>query len=296
MDLEHIVPVILAGGEGRRLRPFTNPRKPKPFVKLSGDYNLLQETLIRCAGMAPPVIVCQTPFLPFVRRSVERLTADYGITVRAIVTEPYVRSTAPAIASAVMAMAPHMTFAVFPSDHVIGRDGPLFYGLEKAGRHVLKHGGMVSVGVKPRYASRRFGYMHQGDPVEDGGIIYHSDRFIEKPLKGEASSLIKSKKFLWNTGIFVARVADYLHEFNNIDTWYMECVKDSFEQGLHYENIYELNREFYHELPIMSVDNAILERISNRYVVPFDGYWNDVGTLSTFLRLRLLRLCGILRV
>lgn len=294
MDVEHITPIILAGGRGMRLRPITSPAKPKPFVKLASPYNMLQETLLRCAGMGPPIIVCEKRFGDQVQQSVEEL-AVYDILPRAIVEEPCVRSTAPAIASAVMAMAPHQVFAVFPSDQVIGREGPLFQAISYAARHVLKHGGLVSVGVKPWCASRRFGYMHKGDAFEDGGLIYNSRNFAEKPLAAEAKACIKSKQYLWNTGIFVGRVADYLHEFSITDTNYMELVKNAFAKGKKHDNIYELNPEYYYDLPEMSVDNAIFERINNRYVAEFEGFWDDAGTLPSFFALWIMRLCGIIK-
>lgn len=293
MQLENITPIILAGGRGRRLRPLTSYRNPKPFLKLRPPYNLLQDTLIRCAGMARPIIVCQKIYLPKVQRAL-RDVARYDITPRAIIAEPYERSTAPAIAAAALAMAPYMTFAVMPCDHVVEQDGSLMAAIEAGAEQVNETGGFVSVGVRPRNATRRFGYMHKG-PVIEGSHIYESDRFIEKPPADYVRELYKSGQYVWNTGVFVGRVFDYLREFQLVEAEYLDLVKDSFEKSLKYDLIYELNREFYHKLPHIPVDNAILERCSQRYVAMHHGFWDDAGTLPAFFRLWLRRFWGILR-
>jgi mannose-1-phosphate guanylyltransferase len=42
-----IVPVILSGGEGRRLWPLSSPDRPKQFLSLAGNETLLQQTVRR---------------------------------------------------------------------------------------------------------------------------------------------------------------------------------------------------------------------------------------------------------
>lgn len=293
MDLEHITPIILAGGRGKRLRPMSSYRRPKPFLTLHSNYNFLQETLIRCAGMAPPIIVCQQIYLPKVERSLRAL-ARYDITPRAIIAEPYGRSTAPAIAAATLALAPYMTFAVMPCDHVIGREGALMHAIEEAGVHVNKHGGFVSVGVKPRSASRRFGYMHKG-ACFDGSQVCASERFVEKPPQDMARAFVKSGEYLWNTGIFVGRVLDYLQAFQGIDPLYLEHVRAAFENSRSMDMLYELKREHYHRLPVMAVDDAIFEKTAARYVVEHQGFWDDAGTWGAYLKLWLMRFSGMLK-
>ena len=55
-----ITPVILSGGEGRRLWPLSSPTRPKQFLALTGDETLLQQTVRRVSDpalFAPPIIV-----------------------------------------------------------------------------------------------------------------------------------------------------------------------------------------------------------------------------------------------
>ena len=55
-----VVPVILAGGAGRRLWPLSRAEDPKPFQRLFGGRSLLQATVARAAGITdrPPLVVC----------------------------------------------------------------------------------------------------------------------------------------------------------------------------------------------------------------------------------------------
>lgn len=293
MQLENIYPIILAGGRGKRLRPMTSYRKPKPFVTLRSNYNLLQETLIRASGLAPPTIVCQQMYIPKVEFSLRSL-ARYDIFPRAIVAEPYVRSTAPAIGAACLSLAPYMTFVVLPSDHIMDNEGALMKAISEAGDIVNEHGGFVSIGVKPRGASRRFGYLHKGARVDDTQI-YHSEHFMEKPSSEYAGQFVKSGEYLWNTGIFVGRVLDYLSAFQAIEREYLYFLRKSFENSRNFEIYYELKRDYYHKIPAMSVDRAILEQCTQRYAVEHDGYWDDAGTWPSYLKLYLMRLLGIIK-
>ncbi len=292
---EHIIPVILAGGEGRRLFPLTHRYKPKPFVKMTKDFNFLQETLLRCAGFAPCVVVCQRYFVEKVLRSISTLV-PYDVYPRAIVAEPMNKSTAPAIASAVMTMAPYMTFVVMPSDHAISDERELIRVIEQAAQHVARFGGIVSVGVKPKGYSKRFGYMHKGAVADKSENVCWSEYFVEKPTAKVMSDIKKKGDVLCNTGIFVARVYDYLQEFERIHPEYLHVIKEAFEQSIHYDNVYEPLRENYISLPNIPVDNAILEHCKARAVIEYKGYWSDVGTLPAFLKVFLLRLFGIIKL
>ena len=56
-----VIPVILSGGAGSRLWPLSRELYPKQLLPLTSDKTMLQETVIRLAGLdsiAAPLIVC----------------------------------------------------------------------------------------------------------------------------------------------------------------------------------------------------------------------------------------------
>jgi len=46
-----IIPVVLSGGVGARLWPVSRQTYPKPFIKLSDGYSLIQKTFQRVASL-----------------------------------------------------------------------------------------------------------------------------------------------------------------------------------------------------------------------------------------------------
>jgi mannose-1-phosphate guanylyltransferase len=55
-----LVPVILSGGAGTRLWPLSRELHPKQLLALIGRNTMLQETILRLAGVdaSAPIVVC----------------------------------------------------------------------------------------------------------------------------------------------------------------------------------------------------------------------------------------------
>ncbi len=117
--------VLLVGGSGTRLWPYSREKFPKQFLKLFGK-SLFQRTLLRFlnSGIFPKDIVVSTNSLHtfLVRDQLKELGIEQGISV---VEEPVSRNTAPAIALAikyaqeVLKSPEDEVFFVAPSDHFL---------------------------------------------------------------------------------------------------------------------------------------------------------------------------------
>src|SRR5580704_6522434 len=147
-----IVPVILSGGEGRRLWPLSSPERPKQFLALTGDETLLQQTVRRMdepSMFAPPIIVggAGQRFL-----IAEQLRAA-GLAAGRIVLEPKGRNTGPALAvGALLAYAddPEALILSAHADHAIP-DPEAFRATVARGVPAAAAGKIVLFGVKPTH-------------------------------------------------------------------------------------------------------------------------------------------------
>ena len=172
MQLEAVTPVILAGGPGYRLKPWSSPTCPKPFLKIRG-VSLLQSTLQRVRNQQP-LIVCNQNYTDLARAQASTVTPHAHFLI-----EPAVRNTAPAVAAAAAYIlaekGPDALMLVMPSDHAIDQPDIL---MDAVKNHMnIGHGNILSFGIKPRSASSRFGYI-----VPD----HETSRFIEKPRSAQA--------------------------------------------------------------------------------------------------------------
>ena len=102
-----LCPVILAGGEGNRLWPLSRRHYPKQLIRLFGERSLLQETLLRCAGIATsvrvlrPLIICNEVY----RFIVAQQAAEINTRAQPLILEPVGRNTAPALTVAALAQS-----------------------------------------------------------------------------------------------------------------------------------------------------------------------------------------------
>jgi len=97
------------------------------------------------------------------------------------------------------------------------------------------------------------------------------EKFVEKPSEAKAERFLKSGRYFWNAGIFVAAALVFESEFekNSPEIW------RSFKKwdGRDFEKL----DGFYKKLPSISFDYAVMEKTKKAAVVVYDGSWNDLG-------------------
>jgi len=135
--------LILAGGDGTRLRGFTREvfgeEIPKQFCRLWGQQTLLEQTRQRAALLVEPARML-TVVTAAHARFYQSLIA--GMDGEQLAIQPCNRGTAPAILYALMRLkkiAPDCSVAMFPCDHFIGDDREFMHHVEAAFR-ALTHG------------------------------------------------------------------------------------------------------------------------------------------------------------
>ena len=207
--------VVLAGGEGIRLRPLIRrlfgEDRPKQYASLVGSRSLLRAALDRVAlraSLDKTVVVTS-------RWHAQYTAAEFGasLTPRLLV-QPRDLGTAAGVLFPVHWVRhqdPAAVIAVFPSDHFILDESAFMNHVEElavfAGRHPDQ---LLLAGARPTGPEAGYGWIEPGDAVGEaaGGTIRGVRRFWEKPPRETARSCFE-KGCLWSTFVMVGSVSAF---------------------------------------------------------------------------------------
>jgi mannose-1-phosphate guanylyltransferase len=277
--------VIIAGGAGTRFWPGGRRRRPKQLLPITSDRTMLAETLERCAGLAPPEdtwIVTNAA-----QREATGAEASH-VPEEQLIGEPLMRNTAAAIGLAAGLIArrdPEAIMIVLPADHAI-RPASTFVNTFKAAAHRAERTDvLLTVGIRPRGPATGYGYIEMGDHVATvaGYPVHRVNRFKEKPDAATAAEFLSSGDYLWNSGMFVWRVATLLAAFDRHLPGHAELLR---------EIVGEIGagrpapEELYARFEKVPIDIGILEKADNVEVIPAVFEWDDVGSWLALNRLR----------
>ena len=297
--------VILAGGGGTRLWPLSRTNYPKQFLKLLGEYTLLQQTVLRLGGSIPPErlwVVTGREQEPTVRAQLSALPGLQGDAVQ-VLSEPVARNTAAAIGLAAVHLQridPQAVMVVLPADHWIEHRST-FVALLQSTAELAQQGALVTLGIVPDRPETGYGYIQVtrdsvqvGEKRESESVspassqvsfaAYHVAQFVEKPALQLAQEYLASGCYYWNAGIFLWRAAAILEEIAS----YLPLLHQGLEeiaQSLDSNSREETLAEVYPRLESLSIDHGVLEKSARLVVVPADIGWSDLGEWTAIHRL-----------
>ena len=287
--------VILAGGDGSRLRSLTRSiagdDRPKQFCPMIGGKTLLDVTRDRVRmGVAPvnTFFSLTATHQRYYRSSLWDVPAD-----RCII-QPENKGTAPAILYSlmrIMAASPGTMVAFFPSDHFFAEDEKFMEQVDSAFHAAaLNPDSVVLLGIEPEKAETSYGWIEPARSLFGGEARSFSrvERFWEKPSEKVASRL-KSAGCLWNSFVMVGRADAFVAMFREHlpKLFRMFNVSKPFFGR---ESEKAIVRSIYAWIGETNFSSEVLENAVNNLMVMrvADVGWSDLGepqrvlsTLST---------------
>ncbi|MBD1382682.1 sugar phosphate nucleotidyltransferase [Metabacillus arenae] len=258
--------VLLSGGSGKRLWPLSNDSRSKQFLKVLEDKEQsLQSMIQRVWRQIGNVGLKNSTVISTGKSQVDIINSQLEDQANLII-EPCRRDTFPAIALAatylysVKRVNLEEVVTVLPVDPYV--DDKFFTrvkDLEEVVQNSDAH--LALLGVTPTYPSSKYGYIV---PTESENEYRSVQRFTEKPSEEQAVELIEQGAF-WNCGVFAFKLG------------YVISLLEEKGLPIKYD---DLLIEYSH-LPKISFDYEVVEKTENIVVLPYEGYWKDLGTWNT---------------
>lgn len=267
--------IIMAGGVGSRLWPYSRTSFPKQFHDiLELGKTLLQATVKRFENICLSeniFVVTNRMYKNLVKEQLPFLTEDQ------ILLEPVKRNTAPCIAYASHKIAiknPNANIIVSPADHIITDVEAFEQSMFKALAATTERDILVTLGIQPTRPDTGYGYIQF---EEDKDALQKVKTFTEKPVIEMAQQFVDSGEFVWNAGIFVWNVQTIIQAVRNN----LPDLHEIFSEAR--KSFYSVNEEAaikkaYSLCKSISIDYGVMEKAENVYVILAGFKWSDLGT------------------
>lgn len=273
----------MAGGVGSRFWPLSKNNCPKQFLDVLGTgKSFIRSTFERFLPIVPAahfVVVTNAAYKALVLEQLPELRDDQ------VLCEPMRRNTAPCIAYATHHIRAHCADAsvvVTPADHLVTNEHE-FQRIITIGMDFVEKAdhadALLTIGIRPTRPETGYGYIEMPQAALNGhndGVVAMS-AFKEKPDRATAQQFLASGNYLWNSGIFIWSLQGITHAFQQ----HLPDMEALFLKG---EAFFGTPREqafidaMFSECENISVDYGIMERSSQRFTIPADFGWSDIGT------------------
>ena len=274
--------VIMAGGKGTRLWPEGRNTWPKQLLRIIDDRPMIQTAVERLAPLIPP-----TRQLVVTTKDYAQPIADAlpGFPRENILAEPEGKDTAPCIGWAAVKVRerdPSGIMAIVTADHAIADEDAFRAALETAVGEASARRTVVTIGIVPTRPETGYGYIRCGGEACSAGRagVFAVEEFVEKPSEEVARSYVEDGRYLWNSGMFIAR-ADYMLELFSTHLPDHYRLLREIEGALGTPEEEATTADAYGRFERISIDYGIMERAADVSVVPGDFGWLDVGAWSS---------------
>ncbi len=282
----NITPVILCGGSGARLWPLSRSSFPKQFITLTDSESLFQKAINRIKKIKGPDYNINDPLVVTNEEhrfiALEQLNELNHISAK-LLLEPVGKNTAPALTMAAMQALKDQEdsiLVVTPADQII-RDSNAFSEALKKSISTATNNNLVTLGLVPDKAETGYGYIKYN---QTKGNFDEFDvlEFVEKPSKNKAKEYIESKKYLWNSGMFVVGAKFWLETIKSLRFDIFQQTLNAFESMTKDNHFFRPNKQTFSKIPSESIDYAVIEKCNSANiplkVVLLETSWNDLGS------------------
>ena len=253
--------IIMAGGKGERLYPLSTEDRPKQLLKLFSKKTLIEETIDRLSHLAPKKQMYVVANLPLVQK-IKKMVKGVNYIV-----EPEPKGTAACIALAASHLHPSDMMIIETADHYY-KNVDDYLSILKKSIAVAEKNHIVLLGISPAFPHTGYGYIEMGKKITNNA--YHVRSFTEKPNEKTAQQYLQSKKYLWNSGVFIAQAGVM-----------MNAIKKHLPEVF---NAVTKNKKLFSQLTTISIDHGVMEKEKDLVVMKAAMHWDDIGDWDALKR------------
>ncbi|KAF2958590.1 hypothetical protein AS159_02575 [Thermotoga sp. Ku-13t] len=199
--------VILAGGSGDRFWLLSTAQVPKQFLKLFAEKTLLRQTFERLSFKVNIDDIYIVTNKIYEQATYSELPE---MPKKNILLEPSKKNTAPACTFASLNFPGDETIFIVPADHHIPDTEKFWQTVEKTQKFVENHEGIITFGISPSRPETGYGYIEIEKQIEQD--VFSVKMFREKPNYETAVEYINSRKFFWNSGMFMYKNSYFINQ------------------------------------------------------------------------------------
>jgi mannose-1-phosphate guanylyltransferase len=268
-----IITVLLAGGEGKRLNPFTSALNPKQFIKFHWMKKSFFQLALELANLISKdneiIISSSVKFMATLRKQIDEASFFYSMLL-----EPISKNTGVAfLLSCLFTLEKFgdQKILFLPTDQILEVE-KFSHELESSLKQIDKYH-IYCFGTKPKYFSKEYGY-----------FVSHNrniEKFIEKPDKGDMEYLATKDPYC-NSGIYFGYVSAFIAEFKVLEPDLFSRLEQIYKLAFRVNNQLFFETILFQNLKNASFDKLIATRSKNLCFFRLKSYWNDIGSFEQF--------------
>ena len=272
--------VLMAGGYGDKLWPWSREERPKQFISVgTSGMSMARMAYEKCRGIVPAeniLIITLNKYRQCVRENIPEIPEEN------ILLEPVGRHTAPCTVYStysILKRNPGAVVAMIPADHIINETELFQNTIEKAMLEAMQKDILMVFGVIPSRPDPHYGYIQVmgGKAARNSEALSQVKTFTEKPDIAVAEAFCKSGEFFWNSGIFVWKASVIKEECER----YIPNITSLFkgwEKSIGTPEEASFIQKVYADCPKLSIDYGVMEKTSRAWIYPVRFKWMDLDS------------------